>query len=171
MYTNQNKLAQEATTALLQGAFKGEVYAKVAKRVGELTEANYKQALRIARTEGGRVQSSAKQKSYEDAEAMGIKIEKQWLSTLDEKTRTSHQTVDGQRVEINEKFTVDGKQADGPRLFGIAWLDINCRCTTIPVVKDIAPEFRVDNTTGKRIKYTNYQDWADAKGIKISNLK
>lgn len=165
LYINRTKLAQEATTALLQGAFKGEGYAKVAKRVGELTEANYKQSLRIARTEGGRVQSAAKQKSYEDAETMGIKIEKQWMSTLDEKTRTSHQEIDGQRVGVNEKFTVDGKQADGPRLFGVAGLDINCRCTTIPVVNDIAPEFRVDNTTGEHIKYTNYNEWAESKGI------
>lgn len=165
LYINRTKLAQEATTALLQGAFKGEGYAKVAKRVGELTEANYKQSLRIARTEGGRVQSAAKQKSYEDAETMGIKIEKQWMSTLDEKTRTSHQEIDGQRVGVNEKFTVDGKQADGPRLFGVAGLDINCRCTTIPVVNDIAPEFRVDNKTGEHIKYTNYNEWAESKGI------
>lgn len=167
LYYHRTDLAERVTSALLDGAVRGVGYAKVAKQIGELTEANYKQSLRIARTEGGRVQSSAKQKSYEDAEAMGIKLEKQWMSTLDEKTRTSHQVIDGQRVKINEKFTVDGEQADGPRLFGVAGLDINCRCTTIPVVNDIVPEFRVDNTTGEHIKYTNYQDWADAKGIQI----
>lgn len=168
LYRYRTKLVENVTSALLDGAVRGAGYAEVAKQIGELTEANYKQALRIARTEGGRVQSTVKQKAYEDAEAMGIKLEKQWMSTLDEKTRTSHQELDGQRAEIKEQFEFEGYKADGPKLFGVPWLDINCRCTTIPMVNDIAPEFRVDNKTGEHIKYTNYQDWADVKGIQTS---
>lgn len=165
LYRYRTKLVENVTSALLDGAVRGAGYAEVAKQIGELTEANYKQALRIARTEGGRVQSTVKQKAYEDAEAMGIKLEKQWMSTLDEKTRTSHQELDGQRAEIKEQFEFEGYKADGPKLFGVPWLDINCRCTTIPVVNDIAPEFRIDNTTGEHIKYTNYNEWAEAKGV------
>ena len=159
LYTNQSKLAQEATTALLQGAFKGEGYAKVAKRVGELTEANYKQALRIARTEGGRVQSAAKQRSYVEANDKGIDIQKRWLSTLDKKTRHSHQELDGQTVDVEEQFEYKGLKADAPRLFGVAEQDINCRCTTITVVNDIAPDVRKDGETKKLIKYKNYREW------------
>lgn len=165
LYRYRTKLVENVTSALLDGAVRGAGYAEVAKQIGELTEANYKQALRIARTEGGRVQSTVKQKAYEDAEAMGIKLEKQWMSTLDEKTRTSHQELDGQRAEIKEQFEFEGYKADGPKLFGVPWLDINCRCTTIPMVNDIAPEFRVDNKTGEHIKYTNYNEWAEAKGV------
>ena len=171
LYTNQSKLAQEATNALLQGSFRGEGYAKVAKRVGELTEANYKQALRIARTEGGRVQSTAKQRSYVEAKNKGIDIQKRWLSTLDKKTRHSHQELDGQTVGIDEKFKFDGMEADGPRLFGNAGLDINCRCTTIAVVNGISPESRKDNESKELIKYANYKDWAAAKGYESPTVK
>lgn len=166
LYTNQSQLAQEATTALLQGAFRGEGYAKVAKRVGELTEANYKQALRIARTEGGRLQSAAKQRSYVEAKSKGIDIQKRWLSTLDKKTRHSHQELDGQTVDVEEQFEYKGLHADAPRLFGVAEQDINCRCTTITVVNDIAPDVRKDSESGDIIDYANYNDWAVAKGYK-----
>ena len=163
LYTNQSKLAQEATNALLQGAFRGEGYAKVAKRVGELTEANYKQSLRIVRTEGGRVQSASKQRAYEEAKDKGVDVEKRWLSTLDKKTRHTHQELDGQTVGVDEKFKFDGYEADGPRLFGSASLDVNCRCTTIGIVNGIAPDLRKDNETKEIVKYNNYKEWLEAK--------
>ncbi len=171
LYTNQSQLAKEATNALLQGSFRGEGYAKVAKRVGELTEANYKQALRIARTEGGRVQSAAKQKSYVEAKNKGIDIQKRWLSTLDKKTRHSHQELDGQTVDVEGQFEYKGLHADAPRLFGVAEQDINCRCTTITVVNGIAPDARKDNETGEVIDYANYNDWAVAKGYQQAQPK
>lgn len=167
LYTNQSQLAQEATNALLQGAFRGEGYAKVAKRVGELTEANYKQALRIARTEGGRVQSTGKQRAYQEAKDKGVDIKKRWLSTLDKKTRHTHQSLDGQTVEIEEEFVSDGgAKAMGPRMFGKPQEDINCRCTTITIVNGIEPELRKDIETKEIIKYNNYNEWAEAKGYK-----
>lgn len=165
LYNKRNNLAKEATNALLQGAVRGEGYAKVAKNIGELTEANYKQALRIARTEGGRVQSTAKQRSYVEAENKGINIEKRWLSTLDKKTRHSHQELDGQTVDVEEQFEYEGLKADGPRLFGIAEHDINCRCTTVTVVNGIAPDVRRDGETKEVIKYQSYAEWAKSKGV------
>lgn len=171
LYQYRNELAERTTTALLDGASRGLGYRAVAKQVGELTEANYKQALRIARTEGGRVQSIAKQKAYKEAEDKGVKLEKQWLATLDKKTRTQHQILDGQTVGIDEKFKFDGMEADGPRLFGNAGLDINCRCTTIAVVNGISPESRKDNESKELIKYANYKDWAAAKGYESPTVK
>ncbi|GEK88891.1 phage putative head morphogenesis protein, SPP1 gp7 family [Alkalibacterium putridalgicola] len=165
LYEHRNKLAKTVTNELLMGATKGKGYAEVAKRVGELTEADYKQALRIARTEGGRVQSEAKQRAYKEAENKGVKLKKQWQSTLDKKTRHSHQELDGQTVAIDGKFKINGYEADGPRLFGNPGLDINCRCTTISVVDGISPAVRRDNETKKVIEYKNYTEWAEQKGV------
>ena len=163
LYQYRKQLADRTTTALLSAAANGEGYRKVAKQIGNLTEANYKQALRIARTESGRVQSTAKQKAYKDAENIGVKLEKRWLATLDKKTRTQHQILDGQTVGIDEKFKHDGYEADGPRLFGNASLDVNCRCTTIGIVSGIAPSLRKDNESKKIIKYKNYNEWAKSR--------
>jgi SPP1 gp7 family putative phage head morphogenesis protein len=159
LYANTEKLAKIVTTELRKGAIRGDGYKKIAKRVEEQTEATYKRALRIARTEGGRVQSTAKQKAYIDARDKGVKLEKRWLATLDKKTRHSHQVLDGQMVPVDEQFTFQGYKADGPRLFGRASLDINCRCTTIAVVNGIEPELRKDNENKKIIHYTSYRNW------------
>lgn len=165
MYEHRDDLAEKVTTALLNGAVKGKGYSSVAKEIGELTEADYKQSLRIARTEGGRVQSTAKQKAYKEAVNKGVKMEKMWLSTLDKKTRHSHQELDGQTVAVDGKFNFNGYTADAPRLFGNASLDINCRCTTIAVVNGLTPELRKDNITKETIEYKKYSDWYGSKKV------
>lgn len=165
MYDQRDELAERVTSALLNGAVKGKDYSSVAKEIGELTEATYKQSLRIARTEGGRVQSTAKQKAYKEAVNKGVKMEKMWLATLDKKTRHSHQELDGQTVSVDKKFNFNGYTADAPRLFGRASLDINCRCTTIAVVNGLTPSLRKDNITKETIEYTKYSDWYGSKKV------
>ena len=171
LYKKRDELAERVTSALLTSAVNGKGYAHAAKEVGELTEASYKQALRIARTEGGRAQSTAKQKAYKEAEKKGIQLEKRWLSTLDKKTRHSHQELDGQTVAVDGQFNFNGHKADGPRLFKRASLDINCRCTTVAVVNGIAPDVRADNETKETIDYKTYNEWAEAKGYKKPAVK
>ncbi len=165
LYEGRAALAKKVTNELKMATLRGDGYEKVAKNVSELTEASYKQSLRIARTEGGRVQSVGKQKAYKEAEKKGVKLEKRWLSTLDKKTRHSHQELDGQTVGVDEQFNFDGHKADGPRLFKRASLDINCRCTTIAVVDGVAPDVRKDNLTGAKIEYTTYKDWYTSKRV------
>lgn len=169
LYEKRDDLAEKVTTALLNGAVKGKGYVVVAKEVGELTEASYKQSLRIARTEGGRVQSATKQKSYQEAVNKGVKMEKMWMATLDKKTRHSHQELDGQIVAIDKKFKFGGYTADGPRLFGRASLDINCRCTTIAVVNGIIPKLRKDNENKETIPFNNYQKWFEYKKKRVES--
>ncbi|WP_339063573.1 polymorphic toxin type 50 domain-containing protein [Tepidibacillus marianensis] len=169
LYRNTTKLAEIVTSELRKGAVHGDGYKKVSKRVSDNTEAIYKRALRIARTEGGRVQSTTKQKAYEEAKDKGIDIQKRWLATLDKKTRHSHKELDGQTIAVDDQFSFMGYKADGPRLFGRASLDINCRCTTIPVVNGISPEFRKNNENKEIIKYKNYNEWKKDRIEKIGD--
>lgn len=159
LYDYQMTLASKATDALLMGAAQGQGYRVVAKNIAELTEASFKQALRIARTEGGRAQSKATQSAYRSAARKGIELEKMWMATLDKRTRHSHAALDGQTVPVREMFEFGGHYAEGPRLFGVAALDINCRCTTIAVVNGMTPELRKDNETKEIKDYKNYQQW------------
>lgn len=167
LYERRDELAKKITDELQMAYLRGDGYQKVAKRVNEHTEATYKQALRIARTEGGRAQSSAKQRVYEQAKKIGVKLEKQWLSTFDKKTRHDHRELDGQIVPVNGHFKIHGYKAKGPRLFGIAKEDINCRCTTIAIVNGITPELRKDNETKEIVKYKKYKEWAKSKGVEV----
>ncbi|WP_373815748.1 phage minor head protein [Jeotgalibaca porci] len=175
LYTSRTKLANRATSELRIGMMQGKTYAEISGTISRHTEANYKQAVRIARTEGGRLRSLSKQVAYDEAKEMGIDLQKRWYSSLDNRTRSSHRELDGQTVEIDEKFKYGGHEADGPRLFGKANLDINCRCTTITVVDGIEPGTRLaKNETlvnGKivheyeSIPYKNYSEWKDKRII------
>lgn len=172
LYKNRDRLAKTTTQSIIQGAIDGKGYAYVAKRIADQTESTYKRALRIARTEGGRVSSLATQKAYEDAEQAGVSLQKRWLSTLDKKTRHSHQELDGQTVGIDEDFTspITGAKGQGPRLLGRASEDINCRCTTIAIVDGIEPGLRRDNESKELIQSMTYKEWLDYKGIKLNDL-
>lgn len=163
LYQYRDKLAEKVTHNIISGLFEGKSYAEIARRVNEETEASYKQALRITRTEGGRTQSTTTQKGYIEAKKKGIDIKKRWLATLDKKTRHDHRELDGQTVEVDEKFTIRGHTAEGPRLFGVASEDVDCRCTTIEIVDGIAPEVRKDNETKTVIQYKSYSEWLDNK--------
>lgn len=163
LYQHRDKLADNVTHNIITGLFEGKSYGEIARRVNEETEASYKQALRIARTEGGRTQSTTTQKGYVEAKKKGIDIQKRWLATLDKKTRHDHRELDGQTIEVHEKFSIRGYTAEGPRLFGIASEDVNCRCTTIEVVDGIAPQLRKDNETKEAPEYKNYGDWLASK--------
>lgn len=163
LYQYRDKLAEKVTQNIITGLFEGKSYAEIARRVNEETEASYKQALRLARTEGGRTQSTTTQKGYVEAKKKGIDIQKRWLATLDKKTRHDHRELDGQTIEVDEKFSIRGHTAKGPRLFGVASEDVNCRCTTIEVIDGISPELRKDNESKEMIKYKNYDEWLNSK--------
>lgn len=169
LYKNTAQLAKTTTQSLLQGAIDGKGYAHVAQRITQQTEADYRRSLRIARTEGGRVSSIATQKAYNDAQDEGIGLVKQWVAALDKKTRNSHQLLDGQTVGIDEEFKspYSGATGKGPRLLGRASEDINCRCTTIPIVNNIKPELRRDGIADEPIANMTYKEWATKKGIPV----
>lgn len=85
-------------------------------------------AMRIARTEGHRVQQQSQYNAITEAKKAGCDIVKQWDSTLDGRTRSTHARLDGQIREIDEYFEVDGKKALYPGAFGRPEEDIHCRC-------------------------------------------
>lgn len=59
----------------------------------------------------------------------GVQMEKEWIATLDFKTRDAHRQLDGQRVPVNEPFRVDGEEIMYPRdPTAPAYLRCNCRC-------------------------------------------
>ena len=159
LYKYRDELAQNVTNNIITGLFEGKSYAEIARWINEETEASYKQALRIARTEAGRTQSVTTQKGYEEAKELGINIKKKWLATIDKHTRRTHQELDGKEVDVDEEFTIRGHSAKGPRMFGVASEDVNCRCTTIEVVDGISPELRKDNESKEMSEFKSYDEW------------
>lgn len=97
---NVERMKQNLNNVLTRGFAKGLSTQKMAQQISEIGEASYKRGLNIARTEAGRVSSVARQHSQREANKLGIETKKQWVSTLDMKTRSSHAKLDGQIKHI-----------------------------------------------------------------------
>lgn len=92
----------------------------------KLPKMNEKRAKRIARTE---VNSTANRGSFEGAKQTGLTLKKEWLATLDRRTRPAHMAAHGQIVGLNAKFLVDGEFMDYPGDHSASYKNVvNCRC-------------------------------------------
>lgn len=133
LYDNIQELGQQTINAISDGIIRGKGYKEIAKVISDYSEASLKQSYTIARTEGRRVSNKAKYDSQMDAKRNGADIVKQWDSTLDGKTRPEHRGLDGQVKEIEEDYEFEGMKAKEPTMFGIPYMDINCRCVSLTI--------------------------------------
>ena len=122
---------------LTQGVLLGESIPKMARRVQRVTGSNYATAVRTARTAVTGAENAGRVHSYKRAKEMGIKLEKEWLATLDGRTRHSHRQLDGQRVPNEEgaKFENGCRYPGDPH--GRYEEICNCRCTLVAVVDGV----------------------------------
>ena len=116
----------------LQGILQGESIDKIAKRIMNVQEMNKTQAIRSARTIVTGAENKGRQDSYARAEADGIILQKEWISTNDSRTRHSHAALDGAIVDQDKKFDnglmYPGDPSGRPEE---TW---NCRCTLVAKV-------------------------------------
>ena len=156
---NNTKMKQNLNRVLTRGFAKGLSTQKMAVQIAEIGGANYRRAMNIARTESGRVTSVTRQQSQNHAKSLGLKLEKQWISTLDKLTRSNHQILDGKKIDIDAYFEIAGHKALQPHMFDVAAEDCNCRCRTITIVNGMGPELRRDNESKEVGEYKNYEEW------------
>ena len=153
--------------AITQGIIQGESIPDIAKRIAHQTGERNRAALtRQARTAMTGAQNAGRVQAMWEAEDEGIKIQKKWIATLDRKTRDAHAELDGQVVDADQPFIVDGKEIMYP---GDPNADpslvYNCRCTLGWVYPDhpSAPGARRDNETGEVIGGVSYAEWEQGK--------
>ena len=128
-------------------------------------------AIRTARTATTAAQNAGRMDSYHAAERMGIKLKKEWLATLDGRTRHAHAMLDGQTAETDKPFHVDGYEIMYPGdTSAPGYLVYNCRCTLIAALDDVPkapnPLRRAhDPETGKSILVSDmtYAQWVSWK--------
>lgn len=124
----KGSIRAELSRGIANGSTWNEIAGKIAKGMNSPFNTSINNAIRIARTEGHRVQQKATLESMIAAKEKGADILKQWDSTLDRRTRSHHRMLDGQLKEIEEDFEVDGLKAQAPGHFGKSKEDCNCRC-------------------------------------------
>lgn len=160
---NANKMKKNLNRVLVQGFGKGLSTQKMARQISDIGGAEYRRAMNIARTEAGRVTGVTRQQSQNHAKELGVYVKKEWISTLDGKTRHNHRELDGQVREVDEYFEINGRRALQPHMFGVASEDVNCRCVSISVIEGYEPSLRRDNESHEIMDYKNYNDWLGSK--------
>lgn len=122
---------------LTQGVLLGESIPKMARRVQRVTGSNYATAVRTARTTVTGAENAGRVHSYQRAKEMGIKLQKEWLATLDGRTRHSHRQLDGQKIPNEEgaKFDNGCRYPGDPQ--GRYDEICNCRCTLVAAIEGV----------------------------------
>lgn len=122
-------LKNKITAQVSRGVATGMSYQQVARQLADYTNIGYNNAVRIARTEGHRVQVQSGMDACYKAKDKGANVVKQWDAALDKRTRESHAAVDGEIRELDEKFSNGLRFPGDPH--GAAAEVINCRCALL----------------------------------------
>lgn len=125
----KQQITASVTSSILQGKGIGKISDDLQSRMQDM---NRTSAIRTARTAVTGAQNAGRLDTYRAAQDMGIKIKKRWLATLDNRTRHAHGMLDGQTVDVDKPFKVDGYELMYPGDSSApGYLVYNCRCTQI----------------------------------------
>ena len=122
-------LKRKITAHVSRGISTGMTFEQVAQQLALHTNVGFNNAVRIARTEGHRIQIQSGMDACYKAKEKGADVVKQWDSTLDGNTRESHQKVDGEIRELDKPFS-NGLMFPGDPSGGAAEV-VNCRCALL----------------------------------------
>jgi predicted ABC-type ATPase len=138
---------RHARLRMVEGLEQGHGVDAIALSMRETVDLTRAVARQVARTEVVAAANAGSVKRMELEGDNGAKY-KQWLSTLDSRTRPTHVTADGQVVERNAVFQVGGRQLQYPGdIAGGAEETINCRCT---ILWTDSPDGEVDDVDGRQ---------------------
>lgn len=160
----KKQITASVTSSILQGR---SIKGMADDLQSRITTMNRDSAIRTARTAVTGAQNAGRLDSYYAAEKMGIKCRKQWMATLDGRTRHSHAMLDGEIVNNDKKFSNGCRYPGDPN--GPPSEIYNCRCTLVSEIEGI------DTSGGKRrarnqetrrnemIENMTYAEWAGWK--------
>lgn len=150
--------AQKITGEVTQGILQGESVSQIARRMQTVAQMDDSASVRNARTAVTGAQNAGRQAGYERAVDMGIKTEKQWLATMDARTRHEHVVLDGQHVPVDENFKVGPYEIEYPGdPTAEPEMVYNCRCTMICRIKGFEKDFT--DRQNPALGDMTYDDW------------
>lgn len=156
-------------STMMQAILQGDSIPDIAQRLSNaVCESDMGACIRNARTMATAAQNAGRVDSFKRANDMGIKTRKQWLATLDSRTRHWHRTLDGQTVDNDKPFEVDGMEIEYPGDPSappkLVW---NCRCTLICSIEGY--ERNLSDLVQRdmvKLEHMTYAEWkADKKSV------
>lgn len=157
----KKQITASVTSSILQGKSIKGMADDLQKRI---TTMNRDSAIRTARTAVTGAQNAGRMDSYAAAQKMGIKLKREWVATLDKRTRHAHAMLDGQQAEIDKPFKVDGYEIMFPGdTSAPGYLVYNCRCTLIAAVEGVNGSNGLRRTRDGLIPDMTYAQWEASK--------
>ncbi|WP_020474225.1 phage minor head protein [Zavarzinella formosa] len=126
--------AEAVRSAIRDGLDEGDGTEEIGRRIRKVSQLTKDRAGLIARTETHAAATFGSIESVRVAEQdLGVRMLKQWLPTLDNRTRPAHAAMSGQPpIPLDEKFIVDGEMMDRPGDPSASPANLlNCRCALI----------------------------------------
>lgn len=163
--------------AISQGLIRGVTLRSMMQEVREAMNVTANDAMRIVRTEAHRARELGNWDATKRAAEQGIELVKVWDAALDNRTRSNHGAMDGQRrtvvtgddgTKLEKPFqSPSGATTTRPGGFGVAREDINCRCTANDEVEGFPPKVRRIRDEGIQ-PYQTFPEWAQSRGVRGS---
>jgi len=165
LLNNRSRELTKIQQTVVQGFLNGYGSGKTADMMRDCFDDSEFNADCVARTEIMRMSNTGDFAAYQDATDQGVEMQKQWMAFIDDRTRPDHELLNGVTIDVDDEFTAasTGETALYPGGFPDAGENINCRCTTIAVVKGLEDHFEsaIDPVTGedKNFDYDNLRQW------------
>lgn len=153
---------QHIQSAVLQGILTGESMQKIAGRMQDVAEMDARAAMRNARTAVTGAENAGKLDSMRRAISLGVQLQKLWLATRDSRTRDSHVIMDGEQVDVEEKFSNGCMYPGDPD--GAPAEVYNCRCAMRSKVAGADP-YSPNLSRNQRLGGMSYEQWKEAHRV------
>lgn len=164
-----DRLQQATGDSVLESDIKNRDKMTAEEVADTLAKRNRAAAIRNARTMVTGIQNAARVDSYrrgdQIAQKYGLRVMKQWLATLDGRTRHWHAELDGETVPEDEPFVNDYGEIDYPGDPGADPANVyNCRCTLLPAIQglgfnnSVRPEDS-GRMMGRGVDDKSYDEW------------
>lgn len=143
---------------LSSGLTQGKGWAKISKEIQKVIGNKYWESVRIARTETTRVEAIAKEEAMVKGIKAGVKLRKQWISSIDGRTRHSHRIMNMEIVPVDKDFSNGMARPCDER--ASAKECCNCRCGIVSIVEGYEEDTaKLDES----LRNKAYKEWLDGK--------
>lgn len=165
--------------SISQGIIQGESIDEISKRIARDTCISAgKSSTLYARTAVTGAQNAGRMERLHEAKDMGINVKKRWMATLDNRTRDSHAELDGETIDVDEKFSnglmYPGDPSGDPKEV------YNCRCTMVYIYPEYEqhfertayyeegdPEYDPRHRNYETVRDMTYEQWVEYKQDQI----
>lgn len=163
---NLEALKLSLTRVISRGIAQELSYEEIARNIKNETNIDYNKSIRIARTEGHRIQCESAYNVQKKSILLGADILKEWDSTLDGHTRDTHRGLDGTIIPVDDYFETINGRALYPGGFDVAKEDCNCRCFCLSRAKwDLTDEefTKMNGETNELQHFESVDDYNEFK--------